>query len=358
MADMGERYTDEALKQLQRRLTGVYLEAKRDVAMKLSSFESAHRERVRKHRQEVQEGKITQADFEAWMRGQVFQREQWQQKVAQVSELLVRADEQAMAMLNDGKVDVFAENANFMGWDLENGTGTDFGFGLMDANTVKRLIKDDPDLLPRPKIDKDKDYAWYNRIVNDAVTQGIIQGEQLDDIMLRIANDSGERSINAMLRNARTAYTGAQNAGRMQGMKQAEAKGVRVQKEWSAFMDSRVRDAHAELNGQRVDIDEPFDSMLGPIMCPGDPGADPANVYNCRCTLKQYFPDYPDASGERGATEDTEANREAYARWKFQKNVGKDTKDVSRWLKTREKARSMSEKAEKPINKGRKSNKT
>ena len=38
MPDIGERYTDEALERLRRRLSGVYLEAKRDVAMKLSSF--------------------------------------------------------------------------------------------------------------------------------------------------------------------------------------------------------------------------------------------------------------------------------------------------------------------------------
>ena len=80
MPDIGEKYTDAALEGLRRRLREVYSDAQRDVAMKLSSFEHAHRERVKKHLAEVREGKITQEDFKAWMRGQVFQREQWQKK--------------------------------------------------------------------------------------------------------------------------------------------------------------------------------------------------------------------------------------------------------------------------------------
>ena len=39
------------------------------------------------------------------------------------------------------------------------------------------------------------------------------------------------------------------------------------------------------LDGQLADVDKPFHSELGDIMYPGDPEADPANVYNCRCTL-------------------------------------------------------------------------
>ena len=34
-----------------------------------------------------------------------------------------------------------------------------------------------------------------------------------------------------------------------------------------------------------VDIDEPFVNSFGKIMFPGDPHADPANVYNCRCAM-------------------------------------------------------------------------
>ena len=47
----------------------------------------------------------------------------------------------------------------------------------------------------------------------------------------------------------------------------------------------RSRDWHRDLDGVEVDIDEPFQNDFGDIMFPGDPTADGANVYNCRCTL-------------------------------------------------------------------------
>jgi len=139
-----------------------------------------------------------------------------------------------------------------------------------------------------PEIDEEKDYAWYNKVISDAVTQGILQGESLDEIVLRVAEDTGEKSLYAMRRNARTAYTGAQNAGRIEGMRQARDElNIPVKKRWLATLDSHTRDAHADLDGKEADIDEPFNSILGPIMYPGDPDAVPANVYNCRCTLEE-----------------------------------------------------------------------
>ena len=47
----------------------------------------------------------------------------------------------------------------------------------------------------------------------------------------------------------------------------------------------RTAHAHRLLDGQLADVDKPFKSELGDIMYPGDPTADPSNVYNCRCTI-------------------------------------------------------------------------
>ena len=65
----------------------------------------------------------------------------------------------------------------------------------------------------------------------------------------------------------------------------AEADGIVLEKEWIATSDSRTRDWHEELDGVTIPIDEPFENAIGKIMFPGDPSADGANVYNCRCTL-------------------------------------------------------------------------
>ena len=101
-----------------------------------------------------------------------------------------------------------------------------------------------------------------------------------------------------MTRYARTAMTGAQNAGRIESMTQAAELGIFVRKQWMATLDGNTRDAHRQLDGQEQDIDKPFQSELGDIMFPGDPTAAPGNVYNCRCTLGHVYPKFQNAKWE------------------------------------------------------------
>lgn len=295
MNDYGTRQTDLAVKRAEWRLSRVYHQAAQDIEQKMKAWQEGHAKREAMYRQQLADGKITQADFDAWMRGQVFQDKQWQARKAEIDRILLNADREAQRIVNEGKIGVFADNANYIGYDLERNGKVNTGFTLYDQNTVARLIKSDPQILPKPGpgVKKDKAYSYYNKLMNSAITQGIIQGETIPQIAKRIAQTAGERSYTSAVRNARTAYTGAQNAGRMEGLHQAQSLGIKVQKKWMATLDNRTRDAHAELDGQVRDVDEPFDSELGPIDYPGDPNADPGNVYNCRCTLVYVYPDYP-----------------------------------------------------------------
>jgi uncharacterized protein with gpF-like domain len=90
---------------------------------------------------------------------------------------------------------------------------------------------------------------------------------------------------NSAISNARTAITGAENAGRIESYRYAESIGITLKKEWLASLDERTRDEHRALDGQRVDIDEPFKVDGAEIMFPGDPNAEGYLVYGCRCTL-------------------------------------------------------------------------
>ena len=44
-------------------------------------------------------------------------------------------------------------------------------------------------------------------------------------------------------------------------------------------------DPLSNLSLDEVDIEEPWENEFGKIMFPGDPSADPANTYNCRCSM-------------------------------------------------------------------------
>ena len=125
--------------------------------------------------------------------------------------------------------------------------------------------------------------------------------------------------------------TSAQNSGRMQMMHEAEEEGIKTKKKWIATLDDRTRDAHAKLDGDVAEVDEYFHSTLGDILYPGDPSADPANVYNCRCRLG-YVVDGHGVSG----------NRRAYKEWDDDKGHHRESYVIknmtySEWLLWKEK---------------------
>lgn len=316
MPDHGERATEIRYMRLKMRVEKVYRQAYRDVTNKAAEFDRRHLERAAKYSRMVAAGKMSKDDYAAWLRGQVFQSEQWKARQRQIDEILRNADTTARRMINEGRYDVFAQNANYMGYALEHDGGVNTGFALYDDNAVRRLIEDNPDILPPRKIPgKDKSYKWYNRQVNSAITQGIIQGEDIRQIAKRIGKLTGEANCSAMLRNARTAYTGAQNAGRIEGLHQAQRLGIKVKKQWLAILDDRTRDSHADLDGKTAEVDEPFKSPLGNIMYPGDQSAVPANVWNCRCTLTYVYPEYPSEMTRRDALTGEVVGNMSYKEW-------------------------------------------
>ena len=136
-------------------------------------------------------------------------------------------------------------------------------------------------MLPEWKIDQPKDYKWNEKRVRNAVAQGIIQGESVEEVGDRLTGELATSNATKMDMFARTAINGAQNAGRMDRLHEAEEMGIEVRKKWLATLDQRTRDTHQALDGQEQPIDEPFvvDGMK--IDYPGDPLAPPELVYNC-----------------------------------------------------------------------------
>lgn len=321
MPDIGEKATEREFKRLKAKIKDVYQQAYEDIYKKNLEFVKRHEKKEAQYRQMLADGKISQADFDAWMRGQVFQGKQWEAKRKQMQETLLNADKVARQMINDSRYSVFAENANFIGYELEKDAGVMTSFGLYDANSVRRLLMEEPDLLPPRKIPgRDESYKWYNRQIQTAITQGIIQGEDIRRISQRVAQQTGESNMKAALRNARTMHTGAQNAGRIEGMHQAQRLGIKVQKQWMATLDGRTRDSHRDLDGKVADVDEPFKSALGKIMYPGDHTAHPGNVWNCRCTLVTVYPEYPDEMMKRRDNETKEViDNMTYREWERKK---------------------------------------
>lgn len=60
---------------------------------------------------------------------------------------------------------------------------------------------------------------------------------------------------------------------------------IPLKKMWVTVEDERTRESHSHADGQKVDIDQPFDINGEALMYPGDQTASPSETINCRCVM-------------------------------------------------------------------------
>lgn len=156
-------------------------------------------------------------------------------------------------------------------------------FKIYDKATVKRLQKNKEINLPQKYIDRTKDKKWNAKKLSSRLTQGIMNGDSLDDIAKSLIGVSGINEASAM-RNARTMLTAAESQGRQDSYEELEERGVVQKKIWIATPDGHTRESHLELDGEEVDIHDEFSNGC---RFPGDPLCEnEGEIWNCRCTMK------------------------------------------------------------------------
>lgn len=349
MADKGSAYTDKELDKMEKKIQKIYAEAEKDIEKKIDEFGKKHLALSNKYSQMVDDGEMTHEQFSDWLDGQIFQEEQWFAKKDQIIKIMQNANKEAAKVVNGGTIDTFAENANWSHYEMEHGEGLNFGFGLYDAHTVTNLIKKDPQLLPKWKINEKKDYKWNAKKVDNAITQGIIQGEDLGQITKRLTTALSANNRNTMLTFARTAMTGAQNAGRNQALMDAKELGIDVVKVWMATLDDHTRASHQEMDGeeQKVgDLWHPFKFSNG-CRFPGDPLGPPHEVYNCRCTLVSDVKDYPSDFQRYDNIDGVPVDSMTYEEWKSHKQLSAEQAEQAEKLQeAQEKLQELQEKVQ------------
>lgn len=195
-------------------------------------------------------------------------------------------------------------------------------FTLYDEPTVKRLITENPQMLPPPgkkttkAIAEGKAKLWDEKQIQSVATQSILQGESIPEIAERLAETVGDKDAAAAVRNARTMITGAENAGRQAAAERATEKGINITKVWVATLDMRTRHAHRILDGQRQPIDKPFVVDGNEIMYPGDMSAKPYLLYNCRCAYITQFKGLEKDIRNFNIRDDKRVNGMTYDEWK------------------------------------------
>lgn len=304
-SDLGHKLTDKELAKLERRIATLYREAGEELQATIDAYFEQFAKRDEEMKAligTVQNGKEwTEADYKQWRLNQIGRGERYQAMRDKVARRATDANAVAVSYTNDATPGIYSLNRNYAAYTIEQVAGN-IGFDLWDEQTVKRLMVEQPDLMPYyPKdraLKRGIDLAYGKKQITASVTSSILQGKSIkhmaDDLQKRITTMSRDSAI----RTARTAVTGAQNAGRMDSYAAAEKMGIKLKKEWLATLDSRTRHSHAMLDGERVAQDKKFSNGC---RFPGDPQGPPWEIYNCRCTLIAAVEGVDTASAQRRA---------------------------------------------------------
>lgn len=201
--------------------------------------------------------------------------------IKQLTAQIAKTNADAVAAINGYAPLVAAEQANFAEYAIEDGTTLNPSFTLLNQDTVLRLIKDSPAVLPKAKAKIEKNKRWNTPKLRNALTHAIVQGDSIPKLSKKVEEICGSNKAIAT-RNARTMMTGARNAGTLAAYMRAEQNGMHIQKQWMAALDERTRVSHRHLDGETKPVNEKFSNGL---MHPGDTTGRPAEVYNCRCTM-------------------------------------------------------------------------
>lgn len=289
--DEGHNLTEKELAKLERRIASVYVEAAKELQETVDNYFRQFEKRDSEMKEligTVVNGKEwTERDYKQWRLNQIGRGERFKAIQNRVAERYTKANQTAVSYVNDATPGIYSLNRNYAAYTIESVAG-DVGFDLWDEQTVKRLIKDEPDLMPyypaKRALNRGIDLAYGKRQISACVTSSILQGKSIngmaDDLQARIPTMNRDSAI----RTARTAVTNAQNAGRMDSYVAATKMGIEMEREWVSALDARTRPEHAEADGQVVGVDEPFIVGGEKLMFPGDRSGSGWNIYNCRCT--------------------------------------------------------------------------
>lgn len=284
-------YTDAELKAMEKELGQIYSEAQKELQAQWDAYMQKAKAKTDGLYKKLESAMLTGTPDEmakakdAWEKATynvTLKDKHYHEMVDQVTSKLAATNEIALGYLNNEMPKVYCHSYN----DFADEHIKGYSFEMVDESTVENLVKNGAtNLLPQKQVNIPKDKQWNTKNINSQVLQGILQGESISKLSKRLENVT-DMNHKSAIRNARTMTTGAECKGRMDSYHKAQADGVILQKVWVAHHSERTREWHGDLGGVAKNIDEPFENDYGEIMYPGDPTAHPANVYNCRCSIK------------------------------------------------------------------------
>lgn len=318
MLDVGNIETEEMLKRIERQVAKVYRTASEDAQKIAQKYFGQFMEADKKQRALLKKGELTEKEYNKWKAKEITQTGHWVRISETMAQDYRNADKIAKSIINGYRPEAYAVNHNFATYEVEKLGKINTSYTLYNREAVERMWRKDPDLLPDPseqtkkRLAEEKAVRWHKQQIQSVTMQSILEGDSIDRMARRITEKLSVRNTADSVRYARTAMTGAQNAGREDAFQRMVDMGVKLKQEWIAVFDDRTRHEHRILDGQKREVGEPFEVDGEEIMYPGDPSAADYLVWNCRCRLGVVFEGLEDRAGELKSNEDIGS----YEEWK------------------------------------------
>ena len=333
-----DKWTDEALEELERRIATVYNEAAKDLDKEVKAYFAKFKLRDEEMQKLVDAGEMSKADYQQWRMTQMGRGQRFEALRDKVAERYTEANIVANAYVNDATPSVYSLNRNYEAYTIEKTVGS-CDFVMWDESTVRRLLVEDPDLMPyyppSRALERGIDLAYGKSQITKHVASGIIRGiapgKIANELMANMTNMSRESAVRA----ARTGITAAQNAGRLDSYIAAEKMGITIRRKWVCTKDARTRLSHGMADGQIVEgTEKPFKVGGYKMMFPGDKsmGAPGHEIYNCRCTTRTVEKDGIEAEPRQMRVRNPEwENATPEERKNIPKNVVVNEMTYSEW---------------------------
>lgn len=335
-----DKWTDKELEALEKRIAKVYKEAEKDLNKEVKEYFAKFKIRDKEMQDLVDAGEMTQANYMKWRTTQMGRGQRYEALRDKVAERYTKANEVANAYVNDLTPSIYSLNRNYEAYQIEKTVGS-CDFTLWDESTVRRLLVEEPDLMPyypaQRALNRGIDLAYGKDQITKRVTSGIIRGispgKIANELMAGITTMNRESAVRA----ARTGITAAENAGRLDSWIAAEKMGIQIKRRWMCTKDARTRMSHGKADGQTVSgTKTPFKVGGYEMMFPGDKslGAPGHEIYNCRCTTRTVEKDGIEAEPRQMRVRDPETgenvlvNEMTYSEWeKWKKGTSNTATD-------------------------------
>ena len=282
MSDLAHAKTDHKLEEMEKRLSAIYSKAEKTAQKKMAdyakSIDEKSEELLRAYKDAETEDEKQKAK-KAYIRfyRQVVKSKEFVSLSDTVADDLYKANVEASAYINSRTPSIYAMNYNYINAEMAKDIDGFKPQEITEAEAEKYSG------YTQQTVDRKKDTAWNKDNLKKSVIAGSLLLLGTYAIMKRSANSVVEKNRNSASMHSEGMGTDAETKARVDGMYYAKYLGNKMTKIWITAGDNRVRHSHAMLDGKEIPLDRTFDNGC---KRPRDPNGTPAEICNCRCSLK------------------------------------------------------------------------